>query len=321
MLLLSKADLLTPTQRYCHFFTLTFVIHLCYFRDVWANYFDKEGISYAFWSAHLETAKFEACPLSGDKEESCVDGGHGEEDQESDEEVDEELGLLPQTMTRGFILEDECATMATDHEPPHETPQQTIDNNITKTNETICSDTFGRHEESVTEDVTIATLPLSQSGVVDDTPLEHEATEPPHINEESNGEQIIPINEDCPNGSKINQEPVESNSDTAVSSITNPRAKLLTCDELLDLFRSLCSKKVQKKAGEPVVIGMVGYPNVGKSSTINTLIQGKKVPVSATPGRTKHFQVMEDLLELPLHYVSYRHCMPLKMSCCVIVLG
>ena len=35
----------------------------------------------------------------------------------------------------------------------------------------------------------------------------------------------------------------------------------------------------------------VGYPNVGKSSTINALIQTKKVPVSATPGRTKHFQV------------------------------
>ena len=36
---------------------------------------------------------------------------------------------------------------------------------------------------------------------------------------------------------------------------------------------------------------MVGYPNVGKSSTINAILQTKKVPVSATPGRTKHFQV------------------------------
>ena len=36
----------------------------------------------------------------------------------------------------------------------------------------------------------------------------------------------------------------------------------------------------------------VGYPNVGKSSTINALLQTKKVPVSATPGRTKHFQTL-----------------------------
>ena len=46
-----------------------------------------------------------------------------------------------------------------------------------------------------------------------------------------------------------------------------------------------------------VILLQVGYPNVGKSSTINTLFQGKKVPVSATPGRTKHFQVC--LLHLP----------------------
>lgn len=48
----------------------------------------------------------------------------------------------------------------------------------------------------------------------------------------------------------------------------------------------------------PVVVGMVGYPNVGKSSTINalmgasTLAHGvKRVSVGNTPGKTKHFQV------------------------------
>lgn len=40
-----------------------------------------------------------------------------------------------------------------------------------------------------------------------------------------------------------------------------------------------------------VRVGMVGYPNVGKSSTINALFGSKKVIVSATPGKTKHFQV------------------------------
>ena len=40
-----------------------------------------------------------------------------------------------------------------------------------------------------------------------------------------------------------------------------------------------------------VCLLQIGYPNVGKSSTINAILKMKKVPVSATPGRTKHFQV------------------------------
>lgn len=39
-------------------------------------------------------------------------------------------------------------------------------------------------------------------------------------------------------------------------------------------------------------IGLVGYPNVGKSSTINALVGSKMVSVSATPGKTKHFQTI-----------------------------
>ena len=36
----------------------------------------------------------------------------------------------------------------------------------------------------------------------------------------------------------------------------------------------------------------MGYPNVGKSSTINSLLGEKKVSVSSTPGKTKHFQTI-----------------------------
>lgn len=40
-------------------------------------------------------------------------------------------------------------------------------------------------------------------------------------------------------------------------------------------------------------IGFVGYPNVGKSSTINMINKMKKVSVSNTPGKTKHFQTIK----------------------------
>ncbi|XP_010941628.1 GTPase LSG1-1 isoform X1 [Elaeis guineensis] len=44
--------------------------------------------------------------------------------------------------------------------------------------------------------------------------------------------------------------------------------------------------------GMHVVVGFVGYPNVGKSSTINALIGGKRTGVTSTPGKTKHFQTL-----------------------------
>ena len=39
-----------------------------------------------------------------------------------------------------------------------------------------------------------------------------------------------------------------------------------------------------------VVVGLVGYPNVGKSSTLNALVGAKRTGVGSTPGKTKHFQ-------------------------------
>ncbi|KAL3681338.1 hypothetical protein R1sor_024294 [Riccia sorocarpa] len=46
------------------------------------------------------------------------------------------------------------------------------------------------------------------------------------------------------------------------------------------------------QSGGRVVVGFVGYPNVGKSSTINALVGEKKTGVTSTPGKTKHFQTL-----------------------------
>ncbi|XP_061593148.1 large subunit GTPase 1 homolog [Cololabis saira] len=67
-------------------------------------------------------------------------------------------------------------------------------------------------------------------------------------------------------------------------------SRLLHKDELLDVFKAV-HKGPRCKEGE-LTVGLVGYPNVGKSSTINTILRNKKVSVSATPGHTKHFQTL-----------------------------
>lgn len=36
----------------------------------------------------------------------------------------------------------------------------------------------------------------------------------------------------------------------------------------------------------------MGYPNVGKSSVINSLLNKKKVGVASQPGKTKHYQTL-----------------------------
>ncbi|XP_044743090.1 large subunit GTPase 1 homolog [Chrysoperla carnea] len=65
---------------------------------------------------------------------------------------------------------------------------------------------------------------------------------------------------------------------------------ILTKKQLIQLFKTI---HTGPKVTEGVTtIGLVGYPNVGKSSTINTLMEAKKVSVSATPGKTKHFQTL-----------------------------
>lgn len=72
------------------------------------------------------------------------------------------------------------------------------------------------------------------------------------------------------------------------------RTRILTVDELEALFLQNAPKVENADSENPrkTQIGLVGYPNVGKSSTINALIGAKKVSVSSTPGKTKHFQTI-----------------------------
>lgn len=66
----------------------------------------------------------------------------------------------------------------------------------------------------------------------------------------------------------------------------------------LDLIQYL-KGRFRHLAEDKLMVGMVGYPNVGKSSTINVLLGNKKVAVAATPGKTKRLQTIhidEDLI-------------------------
>ncbi|EGO05096.1 hypothetical protein SERLA73DRAFT_174095 [Serpula lacrymans var. lacrymans S7.3] len=77
----------------------------------------------------------------------------------------------------------------------------------------------------------------------------------------------------------------------------DPRIRVLSVMELEDLFVTVSPDldAFRDSSGNrptKLVVGLVGYPNVGKSSTINALVGEKKVSVSSTPGKTKHFQTI-----------------------------
>ncbi|XP_019578884.2 large subunit GTPase 1 homolog isoform X2 [Rhinolophus sinicus] len=78
--------------------------------------------------------------------------------------------------------------------------------------------------------------------------------------------------------------------ETLQKRLTHNFSHLVSKQELLEILKQLHTGK--KVKDQHLTVGLVGYPNVGKSSTINTIMGNKKVSVSATPGHTKHFQTL-----------------------------
>jgi nuclear GTP-binding protein len=64
--------------------------------------------------------------------------------------------------------------------------------------------------------------------------------------------------------------------------------KSIGADKLLELLKNYC--RLEGGGKRTITVGIVGFPNVGKSSIINSLKRGKVVGVSSTPGFTKGLQ-------------------------------
>lgn len=67
------------------------------------------------------------------------------------------------------------------------------------------------------------------------------------------------------------------------SSLTNPFGK----GSLIELLRQYAKLHSDRKQ---ISVGLIGYPNVGKSSIVNTLRQKKVANVAPIPGETKVWQ-------------------------------
>lgn len=119
------------------------------------------------------------------------------------------------------------------------------------------------------------------------------------ISSEPNEEEEVSseaIGQDRDDGEKENSDVIGCVLEDATEEVSE-MAQILSSAALLERLRCLGEEARANRKGvknpSHAVIGLVGYPNVGKSSTINSLCGEKKVSVSATPGKTKHFQTIQ----------------------------
>lgn len=236
LLLINKADLLDDQQR-----------------RYWADYFDAQGIQYAFFSAanaaaiqlaraeeeerlRLEALKL-AEPRDDDDDDDREEGDDDEESEWEEEQVERE--------------EEEAARAAA--------------------------------SAAVNEGAKEAKPLVGQEAADRVLDHSHAAIRDNLVAEKAYGEE----------------DAVDAATATAATTLSATRdpTRVLNVLELEELFMA-CAPPLDTFAidGQPapskLVVGLVGYPNVGKSSTINALLGEKKVSVSATPGKTKHFQTI-----------------------------
>jgi len=77
------------------------------------------------------------------------------------------------------------------------------------------------------------------------------------------------------------------------SKVTNEKASLSTCiggEALIHLLKNYSRSLNLKKS---ITVGVIGYPNVGKSSIINSLKRTRSCGVASTPGYTKAVQTVK----------------------------
>ena len=91
---------------------------------------------------------------------------------------------------------------------------------------------------------------------------------------------------------------IEAETAAAISAAVSAKAAGMGDDQAVAAAAAAAAAAEEALARGAVVfpvrstVGLVGYPNVGKSSTVNVLVAEKKTNVSATPGKTKHFQTL-----------------------------
>lgn len=276
LMLVNKSDLLSDYQR-----------------QQWARHFRKLGVFFIFYSAHLAQEDIDQgltrAPSLTPEEQESLTASFIQHWQESDakavkEEEKRQKAAAKAALVKKAALAKKAAAAAA---------EQSDDDN----------DADADDEEDEEDE-----------GDEEDDDEEQDDEEDLDGLEEVSDEEADDAAEDAVSDADDDAEAADEEEEDEVAASDYTRRVFNRADLMLTLrlFSSrvkAARKSMPVEAQDPAAIsanrdpracvGMVGYPNVGKSSVINTLLgvakssHGKlRVAVSSTPGKTKHFQTL-----------------------------
>lgn len=261
LLLINKADYLTCDQR-----------------KMWCKYFNSRNVKVAFWSALEETARYEQDKkerIDTTHKEDIFDDVESDEEEEDMEEVDEDKDLKEDDMQIAENKDSIASYKADSSDEVMTLKDVDINKSVV---------------ENISQDDCIECKHKGGSDKMENQTGDHSEAES-RCDKDSCSEVNMYNDRTSTDKSNINDKETKHTLDCdKTDSCMCNSTKVLNGLELLDLFRTL--HKGRKYQSGVTTVGMVGYPNVGKSSSINAILKTKKVPVSSTPGRTKHFQTL-----------------------------
>jgi len=249
-------------------------------RFIWAQYLTELGIKFAFYSAQIEQQKIDDKALTPKKESKIAKLNLDTHDSDAEESDDNQSNNS---------VDDEDDD---DEEDENEDDDDDDENDTEAVDEIIkeLANIWNFNTTTTTTATTTITTTTEKNSLLENS---EPALESEYVWGDGNYQSKQPTIE----------KKISSNDKIRKQSKVLNRAELIYF--LTNLPQSLGILPQERHRGH-ICVGLVGFPNVGKSSVINTILGVSKsshgvlrVGVSSTPGKTKHFQTLdinEDLM-------------------------